>query len=392
MSHTDILIVDDESSVLEGLVEFLEDEGYRVHPALDGAKGLDIFHSIRPNLVMTDLRMPGISGIELIQEIRKANDPTQVIVVTGYGTLESAIDAIRMDVFDFITKPIDLESLKNTLDRARDAITATQEIQEEMNLLRKQLQLFQAHSKEQLSKFAEVEPLIHMGRLLAGILHNLNNPLSYIMGQTELLQIFHPEIENLGVIREQAIRMNKIMSTIMKRVKQTQCRQVEWLQINDILQEEVLFLEAHPYFKVDISKEWHLSPDLPLIRGAAGEFSQIFGNILRNAAEAMREQRTRNLVISSWLDSMGIHVSIADNGPGVPSHLTEKIFEPFFSTKTPNTCIVGTTGMGIGLYHCREMIRQYGGHIEVESSPGSGATFTVSLPLSLTQQVSLETL
>ena len=163
MTNTPILIVDDEPGVLEGLKDFLEDEGYEVHEALEANEGLEVFRSVRPDMVLTDLRMPGMTGIELIGEIRKLDRETPIVVVTGYGTLESAIDAIKLDVFDFITKPIDLDSLKGTLERAKATLTRVDQVEREVASLREQLDLFQSQWKEQLSRFSEVEPLIHTG-------------------------------------------------------------------------------------------------------------------------------------------------------------------------------------------------------------------------------------
>jgi two-component system, NtrC family, sensor kinase len=381
MATTPILIIDDEPGVLEGLRDFLEDEGYEVHEAMEAKEGLKVFQSVKPNLVLTDLRMPGMSGMELIGEIRKINTTTPIIVLTGYGTLESAIDAIRLNVFDFITKPIELDFLKTTLEKAKSTVIKAEAIEREMSALREQLELFQEQWREQLSRFSEVEPLIHTGRLLAGILHNLNNPLTYIMGQAELLKILHPEVDNIDVISQQAARMKRIMSTITKKMKESQTRESSWLQFNELLKEEMFFLESHPYYKLQIDTEWRLSQDLPPFEGVASEFSQIFGNLLRNAAEAMSGQSAKRLRISTWHDEKFIYVSISDNGPGISAHLLGRVFQPFFSTKASGTGMAGGMGMGIGLYHCRELIHQYGGQIEAVSKPGEGATFTLILPI-----------
>jgi len=225
-----------------------------------------------------------------------------------------------------------------------------------------------------------MEPLIQTGRLLAGILHDLNNPLMHIMGQAEFLQMLHPELENLTIIQEQARRMGKIVSAIMQRLKSSQSRRLEWIQVNKLLEEEVFFMECQPFFKFEIEKEWQLEDNLPLIRGIPAELNQIFGNIIRNAAEAMIGQPKKRLTIKTWHDSAGIHVSIQDTGPGIPWHVQNRIFESFFSTKSGGSGMMGSMGMGIGLYYCKELIHQYGGHIEMVSEPGSGATFTVHLP------------
>lgn len=380
MHDTPILIVDDEESVLEGLGEFLEDEGYKVYKAQDGNVGLQVFRSVKPDLVMTDLRMPGMSGIELIGEIRKLKENTPVIVFTGYGALETAIDAIHLRVFDFVKKPVDLDSLKETLDRARRNVQVARQVQDEMDVLREQLASFQTRLQEQLVRFAEVEPLIQTGRLLAGILHDLNNPLMHIMGQTEFLQMLHPEIENLGMIQEQARRMGKMVSAIMQRLKSSQSRKMEWIQVNKLLEEEIFFMECQPFFKFEIEKEWQLEDNLPVVRGIPAELSQVFGNIIRNAAEAMIGQPVKRLVIATRYKAGAIHVSIQDSGPGIPRHLQHRIFESFFSTKSGGAGMMGSMGMGIGLYHSKELIQQYGGSIEVVSEPGGGATFMVHLP------------
>jgi signal transduction histidine kinase len=381
MKHTPILIIDDEPSVLEALRIFLEDEGYEVHEALEGETGLSLFRSIGPDVVVTDLKMPGMPGLDVINEIRKLDTTVPIIVITGYGTLDVAIEAIRSEVHDFITKPIDLDYLRNALDKARSAVQASQEIQKGMKSLHEQVQLLQMEWKDQLSRLVEVEPLVQTGRLVAAILHNLNSPLTYIMGQAELLQAVHPEVENLEVIRDQAIRMRSMMASFIKRLRTSQSRDMCYLQLNEILKEEVFFLESHPYLKSSIDTTWELDDNVPLFDGIAADFSQVFGNILRNAVEAMHGQSTKQLTIHTWYQDSSIHISIQDNGPGIPDHMIDRIFEPFFSSKIMDYGSPGSLGMGIGLYHCRQIVQQYGGSIEVVSKLGSGTAFVIHLPL-----------
>lgn len=380
MNPTSILIVDDEPSLVDGLTEFLEDEGFSVHQALEGRSGLSLFVSVRPEMVLTDLKMPGLPGLSLIEEIRKIDKNVPIIVITGYGSMDAAIDAIRMDVFDFITKPIDLDYLKSKLDDARASMRTSREVQKSMETLQEQLALVQVEWKEQLAKLSEVEPLLQTGRLLAAVLHNLNNPLTYIMGQSQLLYALHPEMENLKQIQDQAVRMRKIIGTIAKRVRVSQKRDQEWLQLNELIQEELYFLESHPYVREDVEKEWQLEVNLPLVHGIAIDFCQVFGNLLRNALEAMHNKSFKRLTIRSWHDPDGVHVSIQDTGHGIPEPLLRRIFQPFFSTKTFDPGLSGGFGMGIGLYHCREIVMQYGGWIEVQSQPNVGSVFTVHLP------------
>lgn len=384
MVATPVLIIDDEPSLRDGLKEFLDDEGYDVHLAANGNEGLTVFQRLKPDLVVTDLRMPGISGMELIRHIKTAHRDTAVIVITGYGSMESAVDAIRLDVFDFITKPIDLDKLKETLDRAQDHLGAAQKVQEEIDSLRRRMLLLQNHFNDYKGKMSELEPLIHAGRLMAGILHNLNSPLTYIMGQAQLLQLLHPEVDNLKKIGEQAARMDEIISTILKKVKQSQNREKKWLKLNDILREEVSFLDSDFYFRHEVHKEWRLDPDLPAFEGVASDFAQVFSNLLRNAAEAMRGhagEEKKKIIITSSHDKSGIYISVSDTGPGIPEYFYENLFQPFFSTKTKEVGISGSVGMGLGLYSCKQIIEQYGGTIELKSRQGRSAAFLIHLPV-----------
>jgi signal transduction histidine kinase len=380
MANTPVLIIDDEPSVLEGLKEFLEDEDYEVHLARDGREALRLFQKVEPDLVVTDLRMPGMSGMEVIRRIKKLKRNTAVIVITGYGSLKTAVDAIRLSVFDFIDKPIDLDQLKGTLDRARSCLRMTRKHQEQVDFQREQLARTQKRLDEYREKMAEVESLALAGQQLAGLLHNLISPLSYIMGQAQLLRILYPEVEKLEDIERQAIRMEQFIAAILTKFRHSSSRQHALLQLNDILKEEMLFLEAHPFVKHEISKQWNLASDLPLIEGIAADFVQIFGNLLRNAAESMQNQPIRELTITTNHDHFETWISIQDTGVGILQKLHGTIFQPFYSTKVNETGIAGGFGTGLGLYSCQQLAQQYGGHIEVQSQLGQGSTFTLHLP------------
>ncbi len=379
MLQTPVLIVDDEPAVLEGLQEFLEDEGYDVHLSVDGSDALKTFKRIRPELVVMDLRMPGMPGMEVIRRIREINAETAVLVISGYGSPENMADAIRLNVFDFLSKPIDLGEFKAALDRARDSMQASRKVQEEAESLKQQLNGAMEYLNQYQHKIAELESLALAGRLLAGILHNLNNPLNYISGETQILQMIHPEIKNLDRIDKQVCRMAQIIRSVLRKLQNSQVRREEWLDVNQLLEEEMTFLESHPYFH-DIEKEWMLSDDLPLIRGVAADFGQILGNLLSNAAEAMKGQKEKKLTLRTNQSDSEIIIAVQDNGPGIPFDLQDRIFEPFFSTKNKEVGISGGFGMGLGLYSCRQVVRQYKGAIEVMSNPGQGTTFIIYIP------------
>jgi signal transduction histidine kinase len=380
MSQTPVLIVDDEPSVLEGLQEFLEDEGYDVHLSGNSSEALGAFERVKPEVVVMDLRMPGLSGIEVIRQIREINEDIAIIVITGYGSFESAVDAIRLNVFDFISKPIDLDQFKASLDRARDSMKTARKIQKEIEVIRERI--FQAKSHlEMHSERDNVELFTDAGQSMAGILHNLNNPLNYIMGQTQILQMIYPEMKVFKKIDKQASRMAQIIQSVLRKFKDSKVFQEEWLDFNQLLKDEITYLESHPYFQCELRKEWHLDENLPKFKGVAADFAQIFGNILCNAAEAMKGQAIKRIIISTDHKDSEITITVEDNGPGIPEKIQDRIFDPFFSTKSKELVISGSFGTGLGLYSCRQLVAEYGGSIEAISKPCQGAVFVIRLPV-----------
>ncbi|MCE5333774.1 MAG: response regulator [Desulfobacteraceae bacterium] len=378
MLQTPVLIVDDEQSVLEGLEAFLEDEGYEVHLSASGRDAINKFMKVQPELVVMDLRMPGMPGIEVIRRIREINEDTAILIITGYGTLENVVEAVHLNVFDILRKPIDLEQLKAALDRARESMRQTRKAHSELHSMRRQLDVAGRYLEGYQKKVAELESLAFAGRLMAGILHNLNNPLHYISGETQLLQMIYPEIKNLDKIDKQVCRMAKIIRSVLRRLKSSQERCHELLDLNELLEEELVFLESHPFFRDELEKVRSLDADLPLFKGIASDFGQVFGNILCNAAEAMKGRGV--LTIRTGQNESEIVIAIQDTGPGIPIELQGRIFEPFFSTKEKEVGMSGGFGTGLGLYTCKQIVQDYGGSIEVISKHGLGATFVIYLP------------
>lgn len=113
-----ILVIDDEKPTLSMFRLFLTAYGYEVHTAGSGEEGLDIFNLVHPEIVFTDIRMPGIDGLEVLRRIRETDPGCQVIIITGHGDMDRALDALDMDASDFINKPVERQALNSALDRA----------------------------------------------------------------------------------------------------------------------------------------------------------------------------------------------------------------------------------------------------------------------------------
>ena len=125
-----LLLVDDEEGIRKVLGISLTDEGYEVQTAENGIRALELFEGSQYLLVITDIKMPGMDGIRLLQEIKRRNPMTEVIIITGHGEMDLAIEALKLEASDFITKPINTEALSVALHRAKEKIQIKKKLSE----------------------------------------------------------------------------------------------------------------------------------------------------------------------------------------------------------------------------------------------------------------------
>ncbi len=191
-------------------------------------------------------------------------------------------------------------------------------------------------------------------------------------GQMEILQI-----------RQQAVVMKDIVANLLQKSRSERESQPQDLFIEDIIRTELRFLEANLFFKHQIKKVIELNPDSPPLHGIYIDFSQVIGNLLRNAIDAMYKSAVRTLTIKTECDGRRLILSIADTGCGMAEDVRQSIFKPFFTTKpkSQDAAPGEPTGTGLGLSSSRNILARYGAEIQVESELGQGSTFMVSFPL-----------
>jgi len=226
-------------------------------------------------------------------------------------------------------------------------------------------------------QLAQAEKLAAIGEMLSGIAHELNNPLTTIIGFSELLQEAEvPEQvrADLERISRQARRSAQIVQGLLAFARQGQLQLAE-VDINALLAQTVE-AEQPRLAAADIAVSLELDPSLPRTLADARPLQQVFVNLLANAEQALAErQGERRVRIRTEAAPAAVRISIADNGPGIPHGLLQRIFDPFFTTRG-----VGK-GTGLGLSICYGIVREHGGRIWAESQPGQGATFFVELPV-----------
>jgi PAS domain S-box-containing protein len=220
------------------------------------------------------------------------------------------------------------------------------------------------------------ERLAAMGQMIGGFAHELNNPLTSIMGVAELLQEGEqPEStrKQLGVLQQQARRAADVVQNLLYFSRPPAPGRGP-VNLSELVQ-RTLHLHAYSLRKNNITVGFLPEPSLPTVTGDSHQLMQIFLNLILNAEQAMREVRDGGtLRIGLAKGAKSVAVTFQDDGPGIPPEVLPNIFDPFYTTKRPGR------GTGLGLSICKAILREHGGEIEVSSGPGGGAVFTVTLP------------
>lgn len=227
--------------------------------------------------------------------------------------------------------------------------------------------------------------LAAIGRLTAGLSHNLNTPISIIQGNMELLKIKHPDLSEIDMTLKQTAKMTEIIQTVARKGQIEQSNDPVDLDLNKLITDELSFLEANLYYKHHVEKDFHFQEQLPLIKGAYSDFSQCLLQIIQNALDAMYEADKRVLSISTRSDEKHIIIEISDTGKGIQPEDQKKIFLPFYTTKPVQIDSAkdpdAPRGTGLGLSMAKNSLMPYGAEIAFESTIDVGTVFRVTIPL-----------
>jgi len=236
----------------------------------------------------------------------------------------------------------------------------------------------EAELARQREALYQSEKLSALGSLLAGVAHELNNPLSVVVGQATMLEdgATDPKIvERAAKIRRAADRCSRIVRSFLSLARR-RTPELTAVQLNTVV-EMAIELLSYQLRTADVQLSLELAEDLPSVLADADQLNQVVTNLVHNALQALGDKAgLRRLTVSTGYAGNGtLRLNVIDNGPGVPAELRARIFEPFFTTKSPGA------GTGIGLSLCLASIAAHGGSIAVEETPGGGATFIVELPV-----------
>lgn len=370
-----ILLVDDESDIRDVLQVALADAGYTVALAENGREALARFQETRPPIVITDIKMPLMDGIQLLECIKREDPETEVIMITGHGDMDLAIKSLKHQAGDFITKPINVEALDITLKRTRERIVMRRKLQEYTRHLETLL-----HEKSLLQ-----DHLSSLGMMIGSISHGIKGLLTgldsgiYLLGSGLKTKDASRIEEGWQTVQMMAERIRRMVLDILFYAKE---RDLQWERI-DLGQfaEEIGRMMENRLKNTNIDFARDFRGPLTDCTIDPGSVHIALTNLFDNAVDACQRKADRSdhrITFGVASDQKNIIFSVADTGTGMDAEMQDKLFTLFFSSKGPK-------GTGLGLFITKKIIEQHGGAIKVSSAPGRGSRFTIVLPRSVAE-------
>jgi len=391
-----LMIVDDDDGVRSALWQLFRDL-YPVVLAEDAFKAIEIASGREIDVVICDIRMPKMSGIELLQKLKEIDSGTEVIMLTAYETLETAREALRLGACDYLSKPHSIEGMREAVARAMSRRAVTREIRGHDRRLR-ELQR-EIHDRQLREELARTHAEIY-----ASILHDINGPLMVIRGyldqmRHELVAAHRLDVNALGALRQ---NLNSIDHQILHCLDISR-RYLGFLEgrtqadapvaVSQILSDLKDLVQMHPNARKNQLQIHPLSAKVTPLIHATDLLSILLNltiNALQSTDEAHRVDVKARLAARTPDHKDGendrfmpqphpnrdpvLAIAVQDNGPGMTGEVLDRAFQPHFTTKG-----VGR-GYGLGLSIVKRLVTQANGAIHLNSRPGEGTVFTVYIP------------
>ncbi|MBF0574041.1 MAG: response regulator [Desulfamplus sp.] len=404
---TKVLVIDDEAYIRESIKGFLEDYSYYVIEAENGIKGLESFDLELPNIVLCDLRMPGIDGLEVLSKIAEKCPDIPIIIVSGAGNISDIVQALRIGAWDYIIKPVqDMTVLLHAIEKSLERASLIRE----KELYRKDLEEVNSRLKNSLDtlektkdKLVQSEKMAALGGLVAGVAHEINTPVGIVITAASLLKdktSYIKEIYESGSLKKSDLEsylqtMNEVSQSIIINMDRaaTLIKSFKQVAVDQTVQERRKFNLKQCFQDILLSlKPTYINkgciinlecPDNIEIFSYPGAYSQIISNLVMNSIiHGFKDKRNGQIAINVYLldvDKVNqeLIIEYSDNGSGMTQEQASKVFDPFFTTMR------GQGGTGLGMSIVFNLVTQtLGGTIECKSVPNIKTEFIINIPKS----------
>ena len=376
---TSVLVVEDEAGTRATLCAILEDAGNEVIGLEKGTEALEVIRSRFPNVIITDIRLPDVSGMEILELATEVNPEVAVIMMTGYASIETAVNAVNEGAYAYFVKPVSPDGIKTTIANAlRQQRLSVENKRLVDDLQRSNKLLFEANEELRKATEAKSEFLAHMS-------HELRTPLNVIIGFSELMidrvpgEINEEQRHCLNDILDSGKHLLNLISDVLDLSKIESGKMK--LRLTNFALTKVIESLKNTIMPMLVSKKQSLDikvdEEFPLVRADEAKVRQVLLNLLSNSNKFTGEGG--KLKIEAVRDGDWCQVSVIDNGIGIKKEDQERVFEPFCQLDNPLT--KEKSGTGLGLAVAKQIIERHGGRIWVESEYGRGSRLTFTLPL-----------
>jgi signal transduction histidine kinase len=365
-----IVLVDDEKDIRDVLQIALMDFGYEVLLAENGQQALELFEKSHPPIVITDIKMPGMDGIELLRRIKRENPDTEVVMITGHGDMDLAIRSLKHEATDFITKPINVDALDIALKRVWDKI-----------VIREKLREYTTHLEDLIREKTELQDhLSSLGLMIGSISHGIKGLLTGLDGGMYLLEkgLTAQDKEKIQdgweTVKMMVERVRKMVMDILFYAKK---RDLAWEQIDvSSFAGDVARLVAAKIKDLPIEFNCSIDTSVGDCSIDPGYVHAALMSLFDNAIDACQQKPERlahRITFGVHPSNGSICFTVSDTGVGMDEETQSKLFTRFFSSK-------GRKGTGLGLFIANKIVEQHNGTITVSSIAGRGSRFVIKLP------------
>jgi len=393
-----ILVIDDEIYIRDSVTGFLEDFGFEVFEAENGQEGIEAFESRKPDLILCDLRMPVLDGLEVLATVKQTGAGTPIIIVSGAGNISDTVEALRLGAWDYIIKPVqDMNVLFHAVNKAferKDFIEEKSRYQEQLESANEELKVSLDTLERTRDQLVQSEKMAALGELVAGVAHEINTPVgvgvtaaSFLDAKTkdfskvyESGELKRSELEAyLKTVREVSssilLNMERAAELIssFKRVAVDQSSESRRrFNLKGYIDEILLSLRPR-YKKTPHTISVSCDPDIELT-SYPGAFSQILNNLIMNSLlHGFKEKEAGQIFVSIARKDDQVEFIYRDNGSGMTEEQKEKVFDPFYTTMRAK----GGTGLGMSIVF-NLVTQTLKGAIRVESEPEQGVSFIMT--------------